>query len=119
MPKFNKWMRQTGVSDKALCDAMEEMSKGLVDADLGKGIVKKRIALSGQGKRGGARTIVATNRKNRWIFLFGFRKNERENISEGEKEALQELASVFLNFSDLELDYAVSNRELMEVKIND
>ena len=119
LPKFNKWMRQTGVTNQALREAVQEMSDGLIDADLGKGVIKRRIPLSGQGKRGGARTIVATNKKNRWFFLFGFRKNEKDNISEDEKEALQELASEFLSFTDSELDYAISNHELMEVKSDD
>jgi hypothetical protein len=53
-------MRKTGLPEDALCDAVSEMTRGLVDADLGGGVIKKRIALPGQGKRGGARTIVAT-----------------------------------------------------------
>src|SRR5436853_6648346 len=116
LPKFNKWMRQTGISDKELRFAVEEMSNGLIDADLGKGILKKRIPLDSRGKSGGARTIIATNKKSRWVFLLGFKKNERDNISETEKEALQEVASLFLHSSDSELDYAISRNELMEVK---
>ena len=41
----------------------------------------KRLALPGRGKRGGARTLVATNKGNRWFFLFGFEKNARANIT--------------------------------------
>jgi hypothetical protein len=40
------------------------MANGLIDADLGGGIVKKRIALPGQGKRGSTRTLLATNRND-------------------------------------------------------
>ena len=56
------------------------MMVGLYDADVGGGLVKKRIARPGQGKRGGFRTLVATNKGNRWVFVFGFPKNERSNI---------------------------------------
>ena len=59
---FSRWMRKTELTDSALCRAVAEMAQGLIDADLGGGVVKKRIGLAGRGKRGGARTLVATNR---------------------------------------------------------
>jgi len=64
---FARWMRKTELSDEALYSAVIEMTHGLIDADLGGGILKKRVGLSGRGKRGGARTLVATNKGNRWI----------------------------------------------------
>jgi len=67
------------------------MEKGLIEANLGGDVVKKRLALPGRGKRGGARTLVATNKDNRWFFLFGFRKNERANITSEELEGLREI----------------------------
>lgn len=85
-------MRKTTLTDELLCLAVQEMRKGLIDADLGAGVVKKRIAVPGRGKRGGARTLVATNKDTRWLFLFGFEKNVRANIRADEKEALQALA---------------------------
>jgi len=80
--------RNVGLSDAALCQAVKEMEKGLIEANLGGDVVKKRLALPGRGKRGGARTLVATNKDNRWFFLFGFRKNERANITSEELEGL-------------------------------
>lgn len=73
-------MRKTELSDEALCKAVSEMEQGLIDADLGGHVVKKRVAVPGRGKSGGARTLVGTNFGNRWFFLFGFEKNERDNI---------------------------------------
>src|SRR5690606_1307676 len=74
---FSRWMRHSGLTDSALRQAVFEMAQGLYDADLGGRVVKKRIALPGQGKRSGARTIVATTMAERWFFLYGFRKNEQ------------------------------------------
>ena len=85
---FSRWMRKTELSDPALCGAVSEMERGLIDADLGGGVVKKRVALPGRGKSGGARTLVATNKGNRWFFVFGFEKNERPNVTAKELEAL-------------------------------
>ena len=65
-------MRKTHVNHADLLDAIQEMADGLIDADLGGFVVKKRLALHGQGKSTGARTIVATKFGMRWFFLFGF-----------------------------------------------
>lgn len=62
---FSRWLRKTELTDKALCLAVAEMVQGLIDADLGAGVVKKRIALPGRGKSGGARTLLATNKGSR------------------------------------------------------
>ena len=108
-------MRKAGLSDPALLDAVLEMMLGLIDADLGGHVVKKRVALPGQGKRGGARTIVATRNSNRWFFLFGFSKSERSNIDKGELKVLQEVARDLLGFNDRQLADALSAGEITEV----
>ena len=112
---FAKWAKQVGLADEALLQAVAEMMQGLVDADLGGGVVKKRIALGGQGKRGGSRTILATNKKNKWIFIFGFEKNERGNVSAKELEALQSLAKDLLGLAELKLQVYVQSGKLIEV----
>jgi hypothetical protein len=111
---FNRWMRKTELTDKALCAAVLEMAQGLMDADLGGGVVKKRIALPGRGKSG-ARTLLATNKGNRWFFLFGFEKNERANVADDELAALQELAKELLVRTTVELDTAVADGPLLEI----
>ena len=81
---FNRWLRKTLLTDTALLKAIDEMEQGLVDADLGGNIYKKRVALPGRGKSGSTRTLIATNRQNRWFFMFGFEKNDKENITQAE-----------------------------------
>jgi hypothetical protein len=99
------------VEDQIWCDAVHEMRHGLIDAQLGSGIVKKRVALNGKGKRGGARTIVATKKEDRWFFVHGFLKNEQANISNKELVALRDPAELLLNRTDSELDEAVVQNE--------
>lgn len=108
-------MRKLALSDKTLCEAVREMQNGLIDADLGGHVFKKRVPLSGRGKRGGARTLVATNTGTRWFFIYGFEKNERANISREELEALKELANDLLAISNAQLDEAVVNNSLEEI----
>jgi len=112
---FSRWMRKTELTDKALCAAIAEMMLGLIDGDLGGGIVKKRIGLAGRGKRGGARTLVATNKGNRWFFVYGFEKNDRANISADELDALQSIARELLARTNQQLDEAVVDGALQEI----
>lgn len=108
-------MGKADVTDTALIDAIQEMEQGLVDADLGGHLFKKRVALHGQGKRGGARTIVASKIQGRWFFLYGFLKNERDNISNIELKALQGLAKQLLDLSDAQLKKALLTNDITEV----
>jgi hypothetical protein len=108
-------MRKTELSDEALCSAVVEMAQGLIDADLGGGMVKKRVGVSGRGKRGGARTLVATNKGNRWFFVYGFEKNDRANIADDELEALKELAELLLARTGKQLAEALNDGTLSEI----
>ncbi len=112
---FSRWMRKTGLSDRVLCVAVSEMEKGLIDADLGGSVVKKRVPLPGRGKSGSTRILVATNKGDRWFFLFGFEKNERSNVTEAELESLREIAKQLLVRTSKELDEAVRDGSLQEI----
>ena len=113
---FQRWMNKTGLSDEMLVVAVLEMVAGLVDADLGGGVLKKRIALSGRGKRGSVRTLIATRRADLWIFVFGFEKKQRSNVSAEELKALRVLADELLGLSTAQLELAKRESELMEVE---
>ena len=112
---FARWMRRSKVTDHDLIAATEEMADGLIDADLGGHVVKKRVALHGRGKSAGARTIVATKFGRRWIYLFGFEKNERSNIDGSELKALQELAKSYLELNADETKSAIDEGKLIEL----
>jgi len=112
---FSRWMRKTELTESALCNAVNEMIQGLIDADLGGGVVKKRVGLAGRGKSGGARTLIATNKGTRWFFVFGFEKNDRANIADNELEALQDLAQELLARSINQLNEAIQDGTLLEI----
>ena len=113
--QFAKWMRKIDLTDDALCLAVSEMVSGLVDADLGGDVLKKRVALPGRGKRGGIRTLVATRRASCWFFVFGFEKNEKANVSRTELEALQWLAEQLLGLTGPQLEGALQDGSLQEI----
>jgi hypothetical protein len=112
---FARWSRKAQVSDKALVKAITEMAAGLIDADLGGSVYKKRVPLPGRGKSGGARILVATRHVNRWFLLYGFGKNEQANIDDRELAALRKLASTLLSMTSSQLEQSVAENELMEI----
>lgn len=114
--RFARWARKQGLSDAALRASVGEMHRGLVDADLGGGLVKQRVARAGSGKRAGYRTLLATNFRDRWVFLYGFAKNERSNVDDDEHRALRRIAHTYLAMNEATLRRLLQAGELMEVR---
>lgn len=112
---FSRWLRQTDLTIDALCKAIQEMEHGLIDANLGGGIVKKRVALPGRGKSGSTRVLVATNCLDRWFVVFGFEKNDRENISGKELNALKALAADLMQLGSAQITRALITKRLQEI----
>jgi hypothetical protein len=112
---FCRWMRKTELTDQSLCDAVVEMTQGLLDGNLGGNVFKKRVGLANKGKRSSARTIIATNQGSRWFFVFGFEKNDKSNISKHELEVLQDLAKDLLGINQTQIDEAVAKGTLEEI----
>ncbi len=116
---FAKWAKSEGVSDQALLNAVDEIAGGLVGSNLGGYVYKKRIALPGRGKSGGARTLIAYNKGDMIFFVYGFTKNEKENIHIKELQALKFYASELLIYTKIELEVAVKAEKLIEVIRNE
>ena len=95
-----KWMaryaRRERIADHSLREAIERAGRGTIDADLGGGIIKQRVARSGQGRSGGYRTLIAYRSGTRAVFLYAFAKNERENIDPDELLTLREIGATWL-----------------------
>lgn len=95
-----RWMvryaRRQRIADQSLIDAIERAERGAIDADLGGGIIKQRVARSGQGRSGGYRTLIAYRAGTRAVFLYAFAKNERENIDPDELLTLREIGATWL-----------------------
>lgn len=113
---FARWARSEGLADRELCRAGSEMMQGLIDARLGGGVFKKRVARAGQGKSGGYRVIVASNLGDRWVFMFGFAKNERDNVDDEELRLIKRLAASLMDMSAVKLRQAIEAGELIEVR---
>jgi hypothetical protein len=115
---FAKFARRERIADKSLTDTIERAGKGLVDADLGGGIIKQRVARQGKGRSGGYRTLIAYRVGDFAVFMFGFAKNERDNIDADELETLQTIASQWLGDAD-KIGKDIAAGTLIEVKHDD
>ena len=115
---FDRFARKERLGDQRLCEAIARAGRGLVDADLGGSLIKQRVARQGGGRSGGYRTIIAFRAAQRSVFLYGFAKNERDNIDDRELNDLKALARHFLAFSDSQIAMALAQAELREVTCN-
>lgn len=116
---FSRFQRKEGISDKSLCKAVADAASGLIDADLGHGLFKQRVARPGQGKRGSYRTIIAYRVKKRAVFLFGFAKSGKANLDPDELEDLARRGAVWLGATDAVIERALATDELKEVDCGD
>ena len=116
---FARFARKVQMTDAVLCAAIADTSRGLVDADLGGGVVKQRVARQGGGKSGGFRTIILFRLRERAFFVHGFAKNEQDNIRDDELAAFKMLAAEMMAYDDDALARAIANGALMEVMCND
>ena len=112
---FTRFAKSNGVTDKDLIDAVKRASRGLIDANLGSGLIKQKIARRGEGKSGGFRSILLFKKADRAIFLHGFAKKDADNIDSQDLKALRKLGTIFARTTDSQLTIFVATGELVEV----
>lgn len=110
-----RFVRREGLDAASLLEAVRRAEGGLLDADLGGGLIKMRIARPGQGRSGGFRTMLAFRSGDRAVFLYAFAKNERENVEPDELQTLRELARAWLRAGDRDLEAAVRGGQIEEI----
>jgi hypothetical protein len=115
----HRWAAKEGLTDASLRAAVDEMRRGLVDADMGGCVFKKRVALPGKGKSGSVRTLLAFKQSHHVFFVYGFAKSARANISDAELKALRRLADELLSYADTRIDTVLGAKELIEVVTDD
>ncbi len=116
---FARFADREGIPDAALCDAVRRAGRGTVDADLGGGVLKQRIARKGQGRSGGFRAIVVFRRGERAFFVHGSAKSDRDNLRRKELGALRSLADQMLGLDGPGLGAMLANGTIGEVNCGD
>ena len=116
---FHRFARKEKITDAMLCEAVSRAERGLVDADLGGGLIKQRVARPGSGRSGGFRTLIFFRAATRAVFAFGFAKNARDNIDEDDEANVKKAAKLALGFSEADVDKLVGHGTLVEVDCRD
>ena len=112
---FTRFARKERITDRQLSEAIQKAERGSIDADLGGGVIKQRVARAGAGRSGGYRTLIAYRALQRGVFLYGFAKNERGNIDDDELASLKRLAKRLMNLTDDEIEKSLEGNELREL----
>lgn len=112
---FARLAVRDGLTNAHICQAVDEMNNGLIDANLGAGLFKKRVAMPGQGKRGGWRTLLGFQAGKKAFFLYLFSKNSRDNIEDDELKALKRMTKYYFSMRPDEIKKALKCGELTEV----
>jgi len=113
---FGRFARKRRITAEMLWDAVDRAEKGLIDADLGGGVIKQRIARTGEGKSKGYRSIVLYQKGDKAFFVYGFAKSETDNIRRDEEEQFKKAAKQILGLSDDQIDELIENGKFEEVK---
>ena len=115
--RFGRFANDKGLRDDALREAILRAELGLVDADLGGGVVKLRIGREGQGRSRGFRAHVLYRKGERAFFAQGLAKSQRENLRQDELRGLKRLADEMLKMSDADLEVALTKGAIVEVEM--
>ena len=116
---FRRFQRREGIADDALAEAVARAERGLIDAGLGGGLIKQRVARLGGGKSGDYRTVIAYRQGTRAVFLLGFAKSERDNIDDDELADLRKLGAAALSNDEAAIDGALAASKLWEIDYDD
>jgi hypothetical protein len=116
---FVRFARKQRLSHVALAEAVERAETGLIDADLGGGVIKQRVARAGQGRSGGYRTIILYRRAALAVFVYGFAKSERANVDAEEIAAFRAAAVHVLRLSDVQVAALIAKGQFVEVHGDD
>ena len=112
---FVRFARKQGIGDADLRAAVDRAVAGMIDADLGGGVIKQRIARPGEGKSGGFRSMMLFRAGEKAFFVYGFPKSARGNVCQDELQGFRQLADAMLNYDDATLAKALENGALQEV----
>src|SRR5882724_6416411 len=114
-----RFARRERISDDALRDAIKRAGRGLIDADLGSGVIKQRVARVGEGRSGGFRTLIAFKAAKRSVFMLGFAKSDQDNIDDRDLRALRKAAGEMLSWSEGQVAAMVASGAWTEVEVED
>jgi hypothetical protein len=118
LPKsFQREADSNGVSEEDCREAIRRAERGLIDADLGHGLIKQRIPRGNQGAARGSRAVVFYKRGKVAVFLHIFPKSKKPNLTKSELVMYSRAGQELAELTDKELTALSVNRGWRELKI--
>lgn len=114
---FKKWAKKSKIKDQDLLDTVDNLINGLSTADLGSNLFKIRVKRENSGKSSGFRTIVVYKEDEKAIFLYGFEKNEKDNISKTELLYFKKLGNDFLALDENQIKQLIEAKSLFDIEV--
>lgn len=114
--EFGKFTRKQRIGTELLVEAIDRAEKGQIDADLGGGVIKQRVARPNESRSRGFRTIVGYVAGGRAFFLYGFAKNDADNITAAALDEFRERGRQLQNLGDDVISLLIAEGELVEIE---
>ena len=113
---FARFAKKARIADADLWKAARLANEGVIDANLGGGVIKQRIARAGEGKSGGSRSIILFKKNDRAVYVHGFEKKDVANIRPDELEAFRKYAELYLGYTKAEMAQFIEAGALFQVR---
>lgn len=113
---FVQFIWKSRIPEAGLLDLTHRANLGIVDADLGGGLIKLWIARPGSGRSGGYRTILAYRYKDRAFFLYGYAKNTQSDVGPDDLALFRELGAFYINASEEQIERLVEMGDIAELR---
>ena len=116
---FKKWSKKANLKNQDLLEAIKNLEDRLSTASLGNHLFKVRVKREHGGKSSGFRTIVVYKEHDKAIFLYGFGKNEKENISNSEQQHFKKLGDDLLALNKDQLKQFIEQSILFDIEVKE
>lgn len=113
--EFSRFARKEKISKEKLVEAIKNADAGMIDANYGGGVIKQRISRPGEGKSGGYRSIILYRQDDKAFFVYGFAKNELDNIDKTEERDFKSLAKIMFAMTDEQINALLNAGKIKEV----
>jgi hypothetical protein len=112
---FARLARRAGIDDSALIQAALRAERGLIDATLGRFLIKQRVSRPHSGRSGGFRAVLFYRATDKAVFLYLFAKNQKANLTESELDTYRRLADILSAMSTADVTAALKTERWIEI----
>ncbi|MGA8585778.1 MAG: type II toxin-antitoxin system RelE/ParE family toxin [Roseiarcus sp.] len=115
--EFRRDAERDGVRDEDCEKAVRKAESGLIDAALGGGLIKQRIATGNRGAAKGSRAVIFYKRGELAVFLHVFPKSHKASLTKSELIEYLKIARSLEGLTEAKLNELVAAQGWRELKL--